>query len=59
MSIMDLFVILVVVSVAGAVCTVPDWLEAKSKEAKERARKLKLENDKLEMDIAAAKRGEV
>ncbi len=30
-----------------------EWLGAKADESKERARKLKLENDKLEIEIAA------
>lgn len=33
-----------------------EWIGAKADEAKERARKMKLENDKFEIEVAALKR---
>ncbi len=49
---------LVLITCAAAVFGVwnfCEWIGAKADEAKERARKMKLENDKFEIEVAALK----
>ena len=53
-----LLAMLVLITCAAAVFGVwnfCEWIGAKADEAKERARKMKLENDKFEIEVAALK----
>lgn len=50
---METFLILIGVAALYFAWSCTDWVEAKAEESKERAKKAKLENEKLELEIAA------
>ena len=49
----EAFLTLVGVAVVIFAWNCSDWIEAKANESKERTRKAKLENDKLELEVSA------
>lgn len=53
---MSTFLFLIALAAWFCVWSVVEWIEGKAKEAKERARRAQLDNEKLELEIAALKR---
>ena len=49
---------LLVVVMALVLWQCSDWIDARTEQTRERARRLKLENDKLAQDVAPAARAE-
>lgn len=50
-SVLGLLVLVALAALAFSVWHLKDWIEAKADEATQRARKMKLENDKLELEL--------
>lgn len=52
-TMLALLLLIVLLAVVFGIWNCHEWLGAKANEAKERARKMKLENDKLEIEVHA------